>query len=71
MRGGARPGAGRPRKDGPKLSEVRGLRVADVAAVFAALDAIAPGKARGEQLEEALRLAKVVGGRPAIPACAG
>lgn len=57
MRGGARPGAGRPRKDGPKLSEVRGLRVADVAAVYAALDAIAPEKARGEQLEEALRLA--------------
>lgn len=58
MRGGARPGAGRPRKDGPKLHEVRGLRVADVPEVLSRLDAIAPGLARGEQLEKALTLAE-------------
>ena len=58
MRGGPRPGAGRPRKDGPKLSEVRGLRVADVPATLARLEAVAPGKSRGEQILEALRLAE-------------
>ena len=49
-RGGARTGAGRPPKPGPKLSEVRGLRVPDAAAVLARLDAVAPGLTRGEQL---------------------
>ncbi len=60
MRGGPRPGAGRPKKEGPKLSEVRGLRVVDVVDVLARLDAVAPGKARGEQLLEAIRMAEAL-----------
>lgn len=58
MRGGPRPGAGRPKKDGPKLEEVRGLRVPDAVAVLARLDAVAPGLTRGEQLRRALDLAE-------------
>jgi len=57
-RGGARRGAGRPPKPGPKLEEVRGLRVPDAAVVLARLDVVAPGLTRGEQLRRALDLAE-------------
>ena len=62
MRGGPRPGAGRPKKDGPKLEEVRGLRVPDTAAVLARLDAVAPGMSRGEQLAAVIEAVENGGG---------
>ena len=61
MRGGPRPGAGRPKKDGPKLEEVRGLRVPDSAVVLSRLAELAPGLSRGEQLLRVLDLAALCG----------